>query len=63
MMLFPMFSVLIPTGSALPLLTDWYAVVAAHALIGALWIGSLAGKIRTTLYDVSLRAAFSHISS
>ena len=57
MMLFLMFSVLIPTNSALPLLTDWYAVVAAHALIGALWIRSLAGKIRATSYDVSLREA------
>jgi hypothetical protein len=57
MMLFLMFSVLIPTGSALPLLTEWYAVVAAHALIGALWIKSLAGKTRATSYDVSLTAA------
>jgi hypothetical protein len=57
MMLFLMFSVLIPTSSALPLLTDWYAVVAAHALIGALWIRSLASKIRATSYDISLRSA------
>jgi hypothetical protein len=64
MMLFLMFSMLIPTGSALPLLTDWYAVVAAHALIGAFWIRSLAGKIGATSYDVSLRAAVqSHLKS
>lgn len=64
MMLFLMFSVLIPTGSALPLLTDWYAVIVAHALIGAFWIRSLAGKIGATSYDVSLRLAVqSHLKS
>ena len=53
---FLMFGVLIPAGSNLPLLADWYAVVGAHAMIGAIWIWSLAGKIRATSYDISLRA-------
>ncbi len=64
MTLFLMFSMLVPTSSTLPLLIDWYAVVGAHALIGALWIWSLAGRIRATSYDVSLRAAVqSHLKS
>jgi hypothetical protein len=54
---FLMFGTLIPAGANLPLLSDWYAVVGAHAVIGALWIWSLAGKISATSYDVSLRAA------
>jgi hypothetical protein len=55
--IFLMFGMLIPAGSTLPLLADWYAVIGAHALIGSFWISSLAGKIRATSYDVSLRAA------
>jgi len=44
MTVFLMFSMLIPAHSTMPLLIDWYAVVAAHAIIGGFWIRSLTAE-------------------
>ena len=44
MTVFLMFSMLMPVHSTMPLLIDWYAVVAAHAIIGRFWIRSLAAR-------------------
>jgi hypothetical protein len=64
MMVFLMFSMLIPAHSTLPLLIDWYAVAAAHAIIGGLWIRSLAGKINQTEYEPAIRDAVeAHLDS
>jgi len=64
MMVFLMFSMLIPTHSTLPLLNDWYAVVAAHAFIGRLWIRSLIIKINGTQYEPAIRDAVqAHLAS
>jgi len=54
---FLMFSTLIPAHSTMPLLSDWYAVVAAHAFIGGFWIRSLAARIKETRYDPIVRDA------
>jgi hypothetical protein len=64
MTVFLMFSMLIPTHSTVPLLIDWYAVVAAHAIIGGFWIRSLAAKINGTKYEPALRDAVeAHLKS
>ena len=57
MAVFLMFSTLIPAHSTMPLLSDWYAVVAAHAFIGGFWIRSLAARIKETRYDPAVRDA------
>jgi hypothetical protein len=57
MTMFLMFTMLIPAHSTLPLLTDWYTVVAAHALIGGLWIQSMAARIKRTQYEAAIREA------
>src|SRR5260370_15508777 len=51
---FLMFGVLIPAGSNLPLLADWYAVVGAHAMIGAIWIWSHPAKTPPPSSDTRL---------
>ena len=64
MTVFLMFSMLMPTHSTLPLLTDWYAVVAAHAIIGGFWIRSLAARINGTQYEPAIRDAVqAHLAS
>jgi len=64
MTVFLMFSMLIPTHSTLPLLNDWYAVVAAHAIIGGFWIRSLSGRINGTRYELAIRDAVeAHLTS
>ncbi len=57
MTMFLMFTMLIPAHSTLPLLIDWYAVVAAHALIGGLAIQSMAARIKRTQYEPAIREA------
>jgi hypothetical protein len=57
MTVFLMFSMLMPAHSTMPLLSDWYAVVAAHALIGGFWIRSLAARIDGTRYEPAIRDA------
>lgn len=57
MTVFLMFSMLMPAQSTMPLLSDWYAVVAAHAIIGGFWIRSLAAKIDGTRYEAAIRNA------
>ncbi len=57
MAVFLMFSTLIPAHATMPLLIDWYAVVAAHAIIGGFWIRSLVAKINDTRYEPALRDA------
>src|SRR5260370_17744321 len=57
MTMFLMFSMLIPAHSTLPLLIDWYAVVAAHALIGGLAIQSMAARIKRTQYEPAILEA------
>ena len=64
MAVFLMFSMLIPAHSTMPLLSDWYAVVAAHAFIGGFWIRSLAARIKETRYDPAVRDAVgAHLKS
>jgi len=64
MTVFLMFSMLMPAHSTMPLLSDWYAVVAAHAFIGGFWIRSLAARIRETRYDAAVRDAVeAHLKS
>jgi hypothetical protein len=57
MTVFLMFSMLIPAHSTMPLLSDWYAVVTAHAIIGGFWIRSLAARIDGTRYEPAIRDA------
>ena len=57
MTVFLMFSMLMPAHSTMPLLIDWYAVVAAHAIIGGFWIRSLAARIDGTRYEPAIRDA------
>jgi hypothetical protein len=64
MAVFLMFSMLIPAHATMPLLIDWYAVVAAHAIIGGFWIRSLAARINETRYEPALRDAVeAHLTS
>jgi len=64
MTVFLMFSMLIPAHSTMPLLIDWYAVVAAHAIIGGFWIRSLAARINETRYEPAIRDAVeAHLDS
>ena len=64
MAVFLMFSMLIPGHSTMPLLNDWYAVVATHAFIGGFWIRSLAARIKKTRYDSAVRDAVeAHLKS
>src|SRR5215472_5869355 len=53
--LFLKFSMLLPSGTTIPLLSDWYLVNAAHALSGAFWVWSEAAGIRKSAYDTTLR--------
>jgi hypothetical protein len=52
--LFLKFSMLLPSGATIPLLSDWYLVNAAHALTGAFWVWSEAAGIRKSAYDTTL---------
>jgi hypothetical protein len=53
--IFLMFTMLLPSGATIPLLSDWYLVIAVHALTGASWIWSEAAGIRKSAYDSTLR--------
>ncbi len=64
MTVFLMFSMLIPTHATMPLLIDWYAVVAANAIIGGFYIRSMAARINQTRYEAALHDAVEvHLTS
>jgi hypothetical protein len=52
---FLMFSVLTPVGSNLPMLTDWYLVVAAISLLAVAGMSNGISKISQTAYDPPLK--------
>jgi hypothetical protein len=54
LMMFLMFSMLIPVRSELPLLAYWYLVPGAHSLIGALWMRKFISRIRHSSYEGAL---------
>jgi hypothetical protein len=54
LMMFLMFSMLIPFRSELPLLVYWYLVPGAHSLIGALWMRKFISRIRHSSYEGAL---------
>jgi len=63
MALFLMFSLLMPVGSTLPLLVDWYLAVGAHSLIGAFWMRHVVSKMTAASYEAALLPLFqSHVS-
>src|SRR5215469_1062318 len=64
MTLFLMFSLLMPVGTTLPLLVDWYLAVGAHSLIGAFWMRDGATKMAGASYEaVLIPLVQSHVST
>src|SRR5215469_11384423 len=64
MTLFLMFSLLMPVGTTLPLLVDWYLAVGAHSLIGAFWMRHGASKMAGASYEaVLITLVQSHVST
>ncbi len=52
---FLMFSMLLPSGATIPLLSDWYLLFAAHGLTGAFWTWNEVTGIRKSAYDIALQ--------